>query len=366
MKAVIIWPWRNRSRQYDNSTFFESCIASRFDGGGELRSQGHSGSGAGDHLHETPVRGGRQSQRLETIEGRATGAHPGDKVVLYANSGVWWIQPFADRPFTEVKTDSTWSNRTHPGFTYAALLVKEGYKPRVKTDVLPEKGGAVLAVTQTEGLTRRWIEKNLLFAGYQWQVREVPSNAGGSTNDFDPSNAWTDARGLLHLRIAGQPDHWTCAEVSLNRSLGYGSYRFVVRDVSHLEPSAVFTMSTWDGSGPYREMDIEISKWGETSIRNGQFVIQPYHVPANTVQFETPAGPATFMLRWSPGRASFKALRGAVSRWDAPGVREHVFTSGVPPAGKDSVRMQIYVFGRNSHPLRRGAEVLVENFEYLP
>ena len=38
------------------------------------------------------------------------------------------------------------------------------------------------------------------------------------------------------------------AEVKLSRSLGYGSYRFVVQDVAHLEPAAVFALFTWDDS----------------------------------------------------------------------------------------------------------------------
>jgi hypothetical protein len=140
----------------------------------------------------------------------------------------------------------------------------------------------------------------------------------------------------------------------------------VVRDLSQLEPAAAFTMLMEDDDGPFREMDIEISKWGETFTKNGQFVIQPYHIPANTVQFQVPAGTVTFMLRWSPGRASFRAFRGSTSQWDSAAVREHVFTSGVPAPGSESVRMNLYVFGNNSNPLRNGTEVIVEAFEYLP
>ena len=64
----------------------------------------------------------------------------------------------------------------------------------------------------------------------------------GSRNFFDPANVWTDERGALHLRISGRPGKWTAAELKLTRSLGYGTYKFQVRDVSHLEPSAVLTL----------------------------------------------------------------------------------------------------------------------------
>ena len=63
-------------------------------------------------------------------------------------------------------------------------------------------------------------------------------------NSFDPANAWTDENGALHLRVTKNQDGWSCAEVRLTRSLGYGTYLFVVRDISHLEPSAVLTLFT--------------------------------------------------------------------------------------------------------------------------
>jgi hypothetical protein len=306
------------------------------------------------------------AQKLDPIEGRATGALPGQKIVLYAKSGVWWIQPTANEPFTAIEA-SVWHSRTHPGSAYAALLVKDGFRPLLKTVMLPEKGGSVLAVATVQGPpVQAPAGKTLLFGGYPWLVRQTPNTPGGTLNYYDPANAWIDPAGFLHLKIAGNPNHWTSAEINLRRSLGYGTYRFVIGDVAHLQPSVAFTMLTWDDSGPAREMDIEISRWGDPTARDCQFVIQPYHVPANTVQFELPSGPVTFMLRWSPGRAEFRAYRGVVSRWDAQAVGEHVFTSGVPSPGNELIHMDLYVFGDTGNPLRHGSEVTIEKFEYLP
>jgi hypothetical protein len=314
-----------------------------------------------------PPAGDGSSEALVSIEGRVTGGKPGQQIVIYASGGEWWVQPFATAPFTAIQPDATWKGRTHPGSSYAALLVEAGFHPSLRSGALPQKGGAVLAIATAKGLELgRTAAKALVFAGYEWQIRETAYEPGGSRNDYDPSNAWTDRNGLLHLRIAGTPGHWTSAEVTLSRSLGYGSYRFVIRDVSHLEPAAVFTMMTWDAEGPSRAMDIEISKWGETNTRNAQFVIQPYYIPANTIQFEAPAGPATFMMRWVPGQAAFKAFRGAVSRWESSAVGEHVFTSAVPAAGNETIHMNLYVFSNPNNPLRHGTEVIIESFEYLP
>jgi hypothetical protein len=305
--------------------------------------------------------------KLGTIEGRVTPVHAGSRIILYAKSGVWWIQPATREPFTHIQSDGMWKNETHPGTSYAALLVKDSYHPRPKMDQLPDEGGDVLAVTSVDGPKGPTpAGKTLLFAGYEWKIRDTPSNPGGTQNDYDPANSWTDKNGFLHMRIAGSPGHWTGSEVNLRRSLGYGSYRFVVHDVSHLEPAAVFTMLTWADNTRPREMDIEISQWGQTATRNGQFVVQPYYVPANTFRFQAPSKAVTFMLRWAPDQASFRAYRGAVSRWETKPVGEHVFTSGVPSPSDESVHLNLYVFGNNNNPLRHGTEVIVENFEYLP
>ena len=63
---------------------------------------------------------------MDFIEGRANGAKPGQQIVLYARSGIWWIQPFATQPFTKIQPDSTWRNSTHLGTEYAAILVEPG------------------------------------------------------------------------------------------------------------------------------------------------------------------------------------------------------------------------------------------------
>lgn len=301
------------------------------------------------------------------IEGRAVGLKTGQRIVLYARSGLWWVQPTVADPFTRVQADSTWKSKIHPGNVYAALLVNAGYRPQARIEVLPNKGGAVEAVAITEGpRALRVSGQTLPFDGYDWDVRRIPNYPVGVRNDYDPRNVWTDRFGLLHLQVELRSGRLTSAEVSLPRSLGYGTYRFVVRGVPKLDPSLVFTMLTSDNDDPFREMDIQISKWGGTAVRNGEFVIQPYYIPANTTGFQSPDGIATFMLRWVPGRAHFKVFRGRTSNWESRSVAEHLFTSGVPSPGDESIHMDLYVASTRSSPLLGGTEVIIENFDYLP
>lgn len=312
-----------------------------------------------------PTSGEGNPDQLEPIEGRVLGAQPGQRIVLFARSGIWWVQPFANQPFTTIQPDSSWKNLTHPGSAYAALLVDSRFHPMSTAAALPNKGGAVLAVATVEGAKPTSPPKILTFSGYQWEIRTSASNRSGTINSFDASNAWTDEAGLLHLRISGSPGHWSSGEVKLSRSLGYGSYRFVVRDVSHLEPAAVLSFFSWDDGGPIREMDIEVTRWGEPEGKNAQYVIQPYFVAANTKRFDAPGGTLTHWMVWEPGRASFRTARGSSSNMRSD-VAEHVFTSGVPSPGNERVHMNLYVYDNQRNPLRHASEVMIEKFEFRP
>ncbi|MBX3280794.1 MAG: hypothetical protein KF868_22580 [Acidobacteria bacterium] len=301
----------------------------------------------------------------DIIEGRVLGARAGQQIVLYARTGAWWVQPLVNQPFTKIQSNSEWTNATHLGTEYAALLVEPNYRPPAATDTLPTPGGAVAAVAIVKGRSSP-PSKMLQFSGYEWRVRSAPSNRGGK-NLYDPGNAWVDASGALHLRIAKADDNWTCAEVSLNRSMGYGTYSFTVRDTSELELPVAFVMFTFDYAGAdqnYREVNIEISRWGDPTSHNAQYVIQPYYMAANVARFTVPAGVLTHSFRWEPGRVSFRTVRGAGAAGRA--VAEQVFTSGIPSPGIEATRMALYVFRSSRLPLRNGAEVVIEKFEYLP
>jgi hypothetical protein len=173
----------------------------------------------------------------------------------------------------------------------------------------------------------------------------------------------------MHLRISKVNEAWLCSEVSLTRSLGYGTYRFVVRDISHLEPAVVFGMFTWDYAGGEqgnREMDIEISRWGDLTSKNAQYTVQPYYVAANVARFTAPAGRLTHSFRWERGRVSFRTERGTGTGAHNPVVAQHEFTSGVPSPGLESTRMNLYIVHTEKSIPRNETEVIVEQFEYLP
>ncbi len=271
------------------------------------------------------AQGGRE--RVDTISGRVIGAHPGQHIVIYARSGPWWVQPWPDKPFIPIQADSTWGTSTHLGFEYAAMLVEPGYHPPPTMDVAPTQGGSVVAVSIVKG------------SGAPQRIKKIG-------------------------------EKWSCAELEMTRSLGYGTYIVVVRDTTHLEPAAVLSMNTfddWGGDQHYREMDIEFARWGDSASKNNaQFGIQPFYVPGNVAPFVLPKGTFTHSMRWESGRASFQTVRGSSAQPGAPVVSEHVFTSGVPSPGQEKFQMLFYVVASEKNPLQKENEVVVEKFEYLP
>ena len=309
-------------------------------------------------------------EQLDYIEGRATDARPDQQIVLYARSGIWWVQPFANRPFTKIQADSTWKNSTHLGTEYAALLVDPEYHPKSKMEALPKEGNGVVAVATAVGKAAAPIVSKVLhFSGYDWIVRAAASDRGGETNSYDPANAWVDQKGYLHLQMTLHDGRWFCANVGLTRSLGYGTYRFVVQDSADLQPSQVLGIYTLDERKPDEtrsEMNIELSHWGDPGKKNAQYVVQPYYVPENMYRFTVPAGVLTHTLQWQPGVASFKTTRGPVAGGGPKSISEHVFTSGIPNAEAETVHIELYEFHHSKNHSQRPSEVVIEKFEYLP
>jgi hypothetical protein len=311
---------------------------------------------------------------LSPVAGHVKGAHAGEKIVLYAEdaNAIWWIQPQAIQPFITIKSDSSWETSTHLGVEYAAILVDSGYRPPATTNVLPGQGGKVLAITIVKGVGPlvRAAYRTLQFSGYEWKdPMNVTSERNGVPSTYEPANAGVDSKGRLHLYIVRKNNRWTCSNVVLPHSFGYGTYLFSLEDVSHLEAATVLTLFTWDDLGAdqnHREMDIEISRWGDPALKNAQFVMQPYYVPENVARFATPPGQDTYSFQWEPAKVSFQALRGGERISQGGTVATHVFTSGVPSPGSESVSMNFCAFGYSKVPLEGDAEVVIDKFQFLP
>lgn len=317
-----------------------------------------------------PPAGEGGPDKLDNIEGRVRGAKPGERIVLYAKAGsIWWIQPLAMQPFTPIESDSTWKTSTHLGSEYAAILVEPGYVPALTLKTLPPTGPEVSSTVSVRvGPGPPTVNQTLQFSGYTWYVRHISSDRNGAISYYDPANAWTAPDGTLHLRISRDGDRWKCSQVTLANHLGYGTYRFQVRDTSEFEPAAALSMFTYDdlASEHHREMDIEISRWGDPKNKNGDYVVQPYSFPENKVIFELPGGTLTHSLRWQAGRATFETFRGVADGATASAYQKSIFATGIPSPGGEAIVIDFCNFKFSKRPLQNEAEAVVEKFQYLP
>jgi hypothetical protein len=311
--------------------------------------------------------------KLAPVAGRVTGARQGQRVVVFARSGgIWWVQPFRSRPFTAIEDGSTWKSSIHLGTEYAALLVEADYRPPASSGSLPERGGGIAAVARVVG-TGTFVppaRKTLAFSGYEWEVRQQPSEwHEHGMNDYDARNVWVDQEGHLHLLLSQRDGRWTSAEVWMTRSLGYGTYSIDLHDTSQLDPAAALSMYTWDplsADQNFREMSVDVSRWGDPASMNGQYVVQPESVAANVSRFAIPAGRVTHSFRWEPGRVSFRTVRrGSTSRSEDL-VAERLFTVRVPTAGAENPHIVLLYDRGSPKPPSKDVEVVVEKFAFLP
>ena len=158
--------------------------------------------------------------------------------------GPWWVRTSDGT----IQADSRWSNFTHSGpSTRPFSSSRDTARPCGRTACpRPARGSWPWTVVAGRAPTGP-IHKTLSFGGYEWIVRNAPSDRGGR-NEYDPRNAWTDDNGALHLRIA---------PVGRRLELRRGEARAGgwARDLTHsscarcphLEPAAVFSIFTWDG-----------------------------------------------------------------------------------------------------------------------
>src|SRR5262249_38707005 len=90
--------------------------------------------------------------KTDTIEGRATGVRPGQRIILYSKTdGRWGLQSRSGQPFTNIESNGQWRTSTQLGIEYAALLVDPTYNPPEQSEFLPNVGTGVAALAAVKG-----------------------------------------------------------------------------------------------------------------------------------------------------------------------------------------------------------------------
>src|ERR1700722_1352021 len=118
MKGAGVSPWVSEAR---GSTMYRSsgtalrgerfyvfltflCVLSIPIGGCEEQNKSVARDRPVIEFTSIAVAGAGDPDKLSAIRGRVSGARPGQQIVLYAKGETaWWVQPFANQPFTKIQ-----------------------------------------------------------------------------------------------------------------------------------------------------------------------------------------------------------------------------------------------------------------------
>jgi hypothetical protein len=312
----------------------------------------------------TPTAGASQ------LSGFACNFGPNDKIVIYALTNEFYVQPLADAPFTNIAADGSWTSFTNPWQTVVVLLVDPAnYTPQPTEITNPALDPGVLAWTE---YPPEPVSVN--FSGRTWGIK-VTGNA--PSDQFDPGpNFWSSdpsvvnvAADGLHLNIAKVNGNWQAAEVYLLRSLGYGTY--TVQIGSHLDNLDQNTVAAplFIYAGPNQELDNEYSGTGGLipSPYNAQFVAQPYTVPGNLAEYVQPStGQFTSQMEWRADHVTFTAWNGWSSVPAATDIiYQWTYTGAyIPPPGQERVHINLWLLNGSAPISGVGDSMVINSFTF--
>jgi hypothetical protein len=289
------------------------------------------------------------------------------KVVIYVQTNMWWIQPWATAPYTDICSDGSWTNYTHPWDRIVVLLVNPSSFPASPTLIThPSLEPGVLVWTEYPSSG----PPTLAFSGYTWGIKT-------SSDPFDPGpNYWSNDSSIvhveadgLHLRIANISGRWQCGEVYLLQSLGYGTYTVQISSrLDQLDRNTV-AAPLFTYAEPGQELDCEYS--GADGLipapNNGQFVVQPWDVLGNIYRYVQPTvAQFTSQIEWRADHVKFRTWKGwssipevgdIIQEWDYTGAY-------IPPPGQERVHINLWLLNGQAPENGVGDEMIIKSFTF--
>jgi hypothetical protein len=214
------------------------------------------------------------------------------------------------------------------------------------------------------------------FCGYEWSVRS--GRGGPGPNLWEENNVWLDASGALHLKIAHHDGKWSCAEVTMQKRLGFGRYEFQIQGaIDRLDDNVVlglFNYPTRDvGPDATHEIDIEFSRWGDTKNSMGNYTVWPAEKglkqQSKSFPFQLETGESTHRFTWNKNEILFQSLRG-LRNDDGDEFRRWVFSPEVVAQRISRqpmpVHLNFWLFQGREPKNRQEVEVVLRRFSFTP
>jgi len=298
------------------------------------------------------------------VRGHTRAADPSRyRVVIWAKTDRWYVQPSVAEPYTVIQSDGTFENTINPWTRIAVLLVDSSYVPEPVIEHHPSSDPGVVAWDEyPEKHPDRYID----WSSYRWRVKNAEL-AGPGPNHFsdDTSNVAVDPSNRLHLEIVNRSGTWYCSEILLDHSLGYGRYTFKLDSrVDSLNYNVIFSGFIYETVNA--EFDIEFSQFLADPF-NAQYVAQPWDRPGNITFFNQPNDIQTsHSFEWRADSLVFQSWVGhADSATSSTLIHSWIYTGpDIPIPGNERIRFNLYLAGGNPPTDGTSDEVIISSFKF--
>lgn len=231
--------------------------------------------------------------------------------------------------------------------------------------------------------------ETLLFFGHQWLVTHSKDAIGPGPNRFAKENTWVDQEGKLHLKVSkhAKTHEWESSQISSLTSFGYGTYKthFIVKNKHYWDDNIVFGAFTWDDQIDHslinfnREIDFEISKWGDSKLMDLQYVIQPVSdFPSenklgdnhNRFTLDWSANQKVFYtMKWGPKEITFKTSVFDEIKNTEITLNEYEYRGDLNPTpGNAKFQFNLWLYqGKPLSPSKfLDTEIIIDHFDFSP
>ncbi len=254
-----------------------------------------------------------------------------------------------------------------PAGNYYLLVSADGGLAVTESNESNQTTYVAITVTNQNSISQ------ITWSGYTWDVRPAGNGNPGSNNWLNTTdNIWVDNAGNLHLKITKVGDKWYSSEIYSQESFGYGEYTFqTLTNVENLDKNIVFGLFTYETDT--KEVDIEFSKWGNTSNKEGNFTVQPsnsnstVNYPLNLTGGLSDCY-STHKFQWFSSGINFQSYYGHYSNLPSIDklIKEWTYTgANVPTQGNEKVHLNFWLYKQGVVPSDQlEAEVIIKSFSF--
>jgi len=194
-------------------------------------------------------------------------------------------------------------------------------------------------------------------------------------------NCWLAANAALvdsdgvHLRLTRQSSHWYAAEIRTAQPVSPGSYsvRLIGRP-DLLDPNVVLWVFLYDdaagdaGDPCPAELDLESSRFGDTTAANGHFVTYGSGLCGASdlmdFSYALTGTYTTHQIDWWPGAVTFRLMHGHRCTAELPEylIAERTYdSSGIPAAGGMRLHLNLWAFAGQAPTDRNEVDVVIHD-----